>query len=126
MKKAVFSCIVFIVLIACNSSSSEKVKSEGSSVDVTSNPDYQKGLTLVANNKCMTCHAISEVITGPSYSEVAQKYANSSDTIVAHLAEKIISGGNGIWSEIFMTPHPDVSKEDAEAMVRYILLLNKL
>ena len=47
------------------------------------------------------------------------------DTIVSHLAGKIITGGSGVWGPALMTPHPTVSKEDAEAMVRYILLLKK-
>ena len=63
------------------------------------------------------------IITGPSYRDVANKYAGLPDTIVTHLASKIISGGNGVWGDVFMLPHPGISKEDAEAMVKYILLL---
>ena len=79
----------------------------------------------MAKNKCLTCHAIDDKVTGPPYREVANKYANYPDTIVAHLAHKIITGGNGVWGEVFMTPHPDLSREDAEAMVKYIRLLKK-
>ena len=73
----------------------------------------------------MTCHQIDEKLTGPPYREVANKYAGMSDTIVTHLAKKVLTGGNGVWGEIFMTPHPDVSQADAETMVKYILLLKK-
>jgi cytochrome c len=45
------------------------------------------------------------------------------DTIVEHLAKKVISGGSGVWGEIMMTPHPGLSLDSAEAIVRYILLL---
>jgi cytochrome c len=125
MKKFVILCLVVAALAACKSSSPKEEKSGKTTADVSQDPDYQKGLALVAKNKCMTCHAIDETITGPPYREVAKKYASYPDTIVNHLAGKIISGGNGVWGEIFMTPHPDVSKEDAETMVRYILLLKK-
>ena len=112
-------------LIACNSSGSKEEKPGKEVADITKDPDYQKGLDLVAKNKCLTCHTIDEALTGPPYREVAKKYAGMPDTIVAHLARKIIEGGNGVWGEIFMTPHPDISKTDAEAMVKYILLLKK-
>ncbi|HPG12254.1 MAG TPA: cytochrome c class I, partial [Chitinophagaceae bacterium] len=61
--------------------------------------------------------------TGPSYRDIANKYGSMSDTIISHLAGKIIAGGNGVWGDVFMTPHAGLSKEDAEAMVEYILLL---
>ncbi len=126
MKKILITCFAFAALIACNSSDSkEKTSEPGTAADISANPDYQKGLDLVAKNKCMTCHAIDQKLTGPPYREVAKKYADSPETIVSQLADKIISGGKGLWGEIMMTPHPDLSKEDAEAMVKYILLLNK-
>ncbi len=91
--------------------------------DPSSNPDYQKGLELIAKSDCLTCHKIDEKLTGPSYKEVAAKYAGS-DTAVNYLSEKIIKGGSGVWGEVMMTPHPTLSKEDAEQMAKYILLLN--
>lgn len=112
-------------LIACNSGGSKEEKPGKEVADISKDPDYQKGLALVSKNKCLTCHTIDDALTGPPYREVAKKYAGMPDTIVAHLARKVIAGGNGVWGEIFMMPHPDVSKADAEAMVKYILLLKK-
>lgn len=91
--------------------------------DPSSHPDYQKGLELIAKSDCLTCHKVDEAVTGPSYRDVANKYAGTSDTVVSYLASKIINGGKGNWGEVYMTPHPAVSQEDAEAMVKYILLL---
>lgn len=93
--------------------------------DVSGNPDYQKGLELIAKSDCLTCHKVDEKLTGPAYRDVANKYAGMPDTIISHLAGKIISGGSGVWGDVVMLPHPAVSKEDAEAMVKYILLLKK-
>ena len=113
--------VLFFIILSCGNKKDSK-----EAEDITQNPDYQKGVTLVTKNKCLTCHSINETVTGPPYSEIAKKYAGMPDTIVAHLARKIITGGNGVWGQIlFMTPHPDLSKEDAETMVRYILLLGK-
>lgn len=93
--------------------------------DVSKNPDYQKGLELIAKSDCLTCHKVDEKLIGPSYREVANKYAGTSDTVVNYLSGKVISGGSGVWGEVMMTPHPSITKEDAEAMVKYILLLKK-
>jgi cytochrome c len=90
--------------------------------DVSSNPDYQKGLALVAKSNCLTCHKIDEKLIGPAYKDVANKYAGN-DTAVTHLAHKVIAGGKGVWGDVMMTPHPDLSEADAEQMVKYILLL---
>ena len=57
---------------------------------------------------------------GPAYADVAKKYENNAKN-VKMLAEKIIAGGQGNWGEIPMAAHPNVSQEDAEAMVKYIL-----
>jgi cytochrome c len=51
---------------------------------------------------------------------VAAKYP-SNEANIKKLAEKIIKGGQGNWGEIPMAGHPNVSQEDAEAMVKYIL-----
>lgn len=90
--------------------------------DITNDPAYEKGLALEAANDCATCHKIDEKVQGPSFTDVANKYAGTSDTIVTHLAKKIISGGSGVWGEVMMTPHPMLSQQDAEAIVKYIFL----
>ena len=126
MKKILIGCLFLASLNACNSGGSkEKDGKTTANGDLSSNPDYQKGLTLVAKHKCMTCHAIDETITGPPYRDVANKYGSYRDTIVPHLASKIINGGSGVWGEIFMTPNSNVTTEEAESMVKYILLLKK-
>lgn len=127
MKKMFMPLLSLLVLVACNSGGSKDEKKEDkkeSSGDVSDNPDYQKGLGLIAKNDCLTCHKVEETLTGPGYRAVAEKYAGI-DTAVAYLSAKIISGGNGVWGSIPMTPHPGITKEDAEAMAKYILLLKK-
>lgn len=131
MNKIILSWAIAALLISCGGGdekkeeSTSKTTTESTEKDVTQDPAYQKGLGLVAKSDCLTCHKIDEPLTGPTYRDVANKYAGMPDTIVTHLAGKIIKGGNGVWGETFMTPHPSVSQEDAEAMVRYILLLKK-
>jgi cytochrome c len=129
--KKFFLLPVLFFLMACGGGSSSKTeeskKEEAKTDDLSKNPDYQKGLELISNPSldCFTCHAIEDKLNGPPYREVANKYAGMPDTIVTHLAKKIISGGSGVWGEIMMTPHPALSQADAEAIVKYILLLKK-
>ena len=122
MKKYLFIISVVAILVACGGSNSGN-KKEIAASDITENPDYKTGLALISKSDCLTCHKVDEKLTGPPYRDVANKYAGLPDTIVTHLAGKIRSGGNGVWGEIFMLPHPAISQADAEAMVKYILLL---
>lgn len=127
MKKIFAFLFMVAILSACGGGDESKSKTEEAPKvdDVTKNPDYQKGLELAAKSDCFTCHNVDDRITGPTYREVANKYAGLPDTIVTHLAGKIINGGSGVWGEIIMTPHPSMSQADAEAIVKYILLLKK-
>ncbi|HEX5653971.1 MAG TPA: c-type cytochrome [Chitinophagaceae bacterium] len=132
MKKIILSLSLLSLLTACGDSgekketgTKEETVSAPAAPDITQDPAYQKGLSLVAKSDCLTCHKVDEPLTGPTYRDVANKYAGMPDTIVTHLAGKIIKGGAGVWGQTFMTPHPALSQEDAEAMVRYILLLKK-
>jgi cytochrome c len=130
MKKIFFLFAVTATLASCGGGDKKETGGKtdepvAAADDVSKNPDYQKGLELIAKSDCLTCHKVDEKITGPSYRDVANKYAGTSDTVVNYLAGKVISGGSGVWGDVMMTPHPSISKEDAEAMVKYILLLKK-
>jgi cytochrome c len=124
MKKIIIVSFVFASLIACNGGGSKEDKKDNAN-DITQNPDYQKGLALIAKSGCLTCHKIDDPLTGPPYRQVADKYAGMPDTIIDHLAKKIISGGTGVWGQIPMIAHPSLPEDDAKAMVKYILLLKK-
>ena len=121
--------LIVSLLTSCGSSgNSDEKKTVAENIvadDLTDNPDYQKGLELIGKSDCLTCHKIDQRVNGPSYREVAIKYSGYSVTIITYLAGKIIKGGSGTWGSILMTPHPSLSQEDAEAMVKYVLLLKK-
>lgn len=127
MKKTftiLFAASVIIFVMACGGSETkEKPTVTASATDISTDPNYQKGLDLVAKSDCLTCHKINEKATGPAYNEVAKKYAGAADTTIQNLAGKIIKGGAGVWGTVPMTPHPQVAQADAEQMVKYILLL---
>lgn len=130
MKKYFVIITILASAIACNNGSNTEASADSSASssssastnDVSSNPDYQKGLTLIAANDCLGCHKLNEKLTGPAYDSVADRYANT-DANVKMLAHKVIAGGSGNWGTVPMTPHPALSEADAEQMVKYILLL---
>jgi cytochrome c len=123
MKK--FFAFAFTIAVLAGCGGSDTKTEAPKTVDISKNPDYQKGLELASKSDCFTCHHVDDKLTGPPYRDVANKYAGMPDTIVTHLAKKIITGGSGVWGQIMMTPHPALSQADAEAIVKYILLLKK-
>lgn len=88
------------------------------------NPDFVNGLALVKQSDCPSCHMVDRKIVGPSYGDVSEKY-EITDENVERLASHVINGNVGVWGEIPMPAHPALSKEDAELMVKYVLLLKK-
>lgn len=126
MKKLLAAAVIMLGLFACNSSE-EKTKTgeadqkKNAAMD---NPDYDAGLNLVAKSDCFTCHKLRDKLVGPAYGEVASKYPNTPENIDT-LSNRIIRGSQGIWGPAVMTAHPNLSKEDAVKMVKYILLLKE-
>jgi cytochrome c len=81
-----------------------------------------KGKALMDKSDCNACHSVDNKIVGPSFKEIANKY-KTDKAAVAKLSGKIINGGAGVWGEIPMSPHPQISQADAGEMVKYILSL---
>ena len=94
-------------------------KKEGESEEELQQPLGQR---LINKSDCKTCHNPTRKTIGPSYLQIASKY-NSSDENVAMLANKIIKGGGGVWGQVLMSAHPNVSESNAKQMVSYILSL---
>ena len=121
-------------LLSCGGGDSEKkeatdattepAKTEPATTDLSDNPDYQKGMALVADpkNLCLTCHKTDEKLVGPAYRDVANKY-ESTDANISMLAEKVVKGGTGVWGEVAMPANTVISLDDAKAAVKYVLLL---
>ena len=125
MKKYCIVLSLSIISFACgNQSNSSDKKDSAETTSVMDSPDYQKGLSLVAKSDCFTCHKLRDASTGPAYGAVAAKYENT-EANVEMLAGKIIAGGQGVWGQVPMVAHPQLSKDDAKAMVKYILLLKE-
>lgn len=77
---------------------------------------------LAKAKNCLACHAVDKKIVGPSYKDVAKKYAGQKDA-EAKLADKVIKGGKGSWGEVPMPPNTTVKPEEATKLVKWILSL---
>ncbi|MEQ9565576.1 MAG: c-type cytochrome, partial [Pseudomonadales bacterium] len=79
------------------------------------------GEQLVATLDCSSCHLASGTSVGPSYASIAARYEETPET-VALLSGRVIEGSVGVWSDTrAMPPHTELSEEDAEKIVEWIL-----
>ena len=75
---------------------------------------------LAQKKNCMACHAVDAKLVGPSYKDVAAKYANQKDA-VDQLSQKIIKGGAGVWGPVPMPANTQVSPAEAKTLVQWVL-----
>jgi cytochrome c len=128
MKKALVVIAGLAFLVACgggnteNNQATEQTPATTEAAAPATSPEAERGMELIAKSDCLTCHKVVEASVGPAYEAVAAKYPDN-DAVVDSLAQKIIKGGAGNWGTVPMTPHPDMSQEDAKAMVKYVLSL---
>jgi cytochrome c len=75
---------------------------------------------LAQQKNCMACHAVDRKIVGPSYRDVAAKYAGQKDA-ADRLADKIVKGGVGVWGQVPMPANPKVSPAEAKQLASWVL-----
>jgi cytochrome c len=136
MKKIFYSIVIIgavtVGLTSCGGGKKETKEDNAEAYDEyeTAEPKEASAEDLIAQGKaltdgsdCKTCHHATNKLVGPSHTDVAKKYEFTKAN-VSLLAGKIINGGSGVWGEIPMSPHADVSKGDAEKMAMYVLSLD--
>ncbi|MCS7284598.1 MAG: c-type cytochrome [Hydrogenobacter thermophilus] len=74
---------------------------------------------LAKQKGCMACHDLKAKKVGPSYADVAKKYAGRKDA-VDYLADKIKKGGSGVWGSVPMPPQ-NVTDAEAKQLAQWIL-----
>ena len=75
---------------------------------------------LLIVHGCVACHQADKRVVGPSFREIAAKYAADSGA-GSRLAAKTKQGGSGIWGSVPMPPHPGVPDADLQQLVNWIL-----
>lgn len=84
----------------------------------------QASEAIAKKARCVACHAIDKKLVGPAYRDVATKYRGDS-AAPARLAEKVRHGGNGVWGQVPMMPHPAdrIGDDDLKAVIAWVLAL---
>ena len=125
--KKVLIIFSMAAVIACGGKKEATVTEEYATQDnkpkVSSADQIKEGEALVKAGDCKTCHHATNKIIGPSHTDVAKKY-EFTEANVKLIAGKIVQGGQGVWGEIPMTAHVDITMVDAEKMARYVLSLD--
>lgn len=103
MKKLVLSLTIILVFIANNGFAGD-------------------GKKLINKNGCLACHSVKLKVLGPSFIDIANKYENDANN-QQMLVQKIKNGGSGNWGKIPMMSHPNLTNDELNVMVRWILSL---
>ena len=77
---------------------------------------------LATSKNCMACHTVDKKVVGPSYKDVAAKYAKQKDA-ADMLAQKILKGGSGVWGPVPMPANAQVSPAESQKLASWILTL---
>ncbi len=75
---------------------------------------------LATSKNCMACHAVDKKLVGPSFKDVAAKYAGQKGA-TDKLAAKVMKGGSGVWGPVPMPANPQVSEAEAKKLVDWVL-----
>lgn len=94
----------------------QQPKSEAKPAKTTAMADVE---ALARAKGCYACHAEKAKKVGPSYKDVAKKYAGKPDA-VAYLSERIKKGGVGEWGNVPM-PAQNVTDEESKKLAEWVL-----
>ena len=75
---------------------------------------------LIEANACSGCHALDKRVVGPSFREIALRYAGDAGA-PARLAAKVRSGGQGAWGQVPMPPAAGIAEPDLSKLVEWVL-----
>lgn len=80
------------------------------------------GKALTQAMDCKTCHKELGASIGPNYLEVAKKYKDDKNAM-SYLQKKIVAGGGGVWGEVVMPAHPNITSDESRQIAIYIMSL---
>jgi cytochrome c len=75
---------------------------------------------LATEKGCMACHSVDKKLVGPSYQDVAKKYAGQKDAL-AVLIKSIKAGSSGKFGPVPMPAQAALSEADAKTLAAWVL-----
>jgi cytochrome c len=95
-----------------------EVSSQASTVQVSQHKS--DAMTALANNACLSCHALNQKVIGPAYHDVAERYRDRPGALDIVMAN-IRSGGAGKWGNIPMPAFESLSEDDLKVLAEFVL-----
>lgn len=82
-------------------------------------------LALAKKSNCLACHGVDKKLVGPSYTDIAKKYAGDKNA-EAHLFDRVKKGTSATGGEVWkmgspMPPNTAVKDADIKTLVKWIL-----
>jgi cytochrome c len=119
--------IVFMVLIALGVFNlgfrmfqDARAKEAAEAASANAQPALITAKALVESSDCMRCHGVERRFVGPSFGQIAGRYAPRPDA-QAYLARKIREGSVGEWGRTIMPRHPQINEAQALQMAQWVL-----
>ena len=78
---------------------------------------------LLESHACSGCHNLEQKVVGPSFREIARRYAGDAGA-AARLAVKVRSGGAGVWGVVPMPPAAGISEPELAQLIAWVLAQN--
>ena len=75
---------------------------------------------LASEKNCMACHDVSAKRLGPSFREIAARYAGQKDA-TERMASKIVKGGEGAWGNVRMPANTQITEPEAKRLAAWVL-----
>ncbi len=100
----------------------EPAMAEAPAAEAAAAPAAADATAVAQQSGCMACHQVEMRVVGPSFKEIAAKYAGDAsarDMLIA----KVKSGGVGTWGQIPMPPNGHIADENITAVVEWILTM---
>ena len=75
---------------------------------------------LAKAKNCMACHSVASKLVGPSFKDVAAKYAGQKDA-EDKLVQKVLKGSTGTWGSVPMPANTQVNDAEARTLVKWVM-----
>jgi cytochrome c len=82
--------------------------------------DDPPGLRTLRTSDCLNCHTFDARLIGPSFVRIRKRFPYSKANVDS-LSRHILEGSSGVWGNIKMPSHPQLTAEQAAACVTWIL-----
>lgn len=91
-----------------------------------SEDELEQGKSIISNSDCLGCHAANHRVTGPAWAQIAGKFRGmAQEEVVSALARSVREGTVGIWGQVPMPAHPQLTQTQAMAAIAYVLSVDE-